>query len=102
MGQFLEGLKMHGLLKIIRDNPTKLAVSLHPNQRLIHTRTWKEHIGALTEWFSCMLKWGITARPLTCVFGEETVDFIWHKIGSGELGELHQGSLLNREGSEGR
>ena len=55
---------------------------------LIHTRTWEEHLQALRELFSRMLKWGITARPSKCVFGEEKVDFIGHKIGRGELG-LH-------------
>ena len=55
---------------------------------LIHARTWEEHIQALRELLSRKLKWGITARPSKCVFGEEAVDFIGHKIGRGELG-LH-------------
>eukprot|EP00112_Aurelia_sp_Birch-Aquarium-sp1_P002846 Seg1316.1 transcript_id=Seg1316.1/GoldUCD/mRNA.D3Y31 product="Retrovirus-related Pol polyprotein from transposon 17.6" pseudo=true protein_id=Seg1316.1/GoldUCD/D3Y31 len=55
---------------------------------LIHTRTWEEHMQALRELFSRMLKWGITARPSKCVFGGEAVDFIGHQIGRGELG-LH-------------
>eukprot|EP00112_Aurelia_sp_Birch-Aquarium-sp1_P022332 Seg6260.1 transcript_id=Seg6260.1/GoldUCD/mRNA.D3Y31 product="Transposon Ty3-G Gag-Pol polyprotein" pseudo=true protein_id=Seg6260.1/GoldUCD/D3Y31 len=55
---------------------------------LIHTRTWEEHMQALRELFSRMLKWGITARPSKCVFGGEAVDFIGHHIGRGELG-LH-------------
>ena len=53
---------------------------------LIHTRTWEEHLQAMRELFSRMLKWSITARPSKCVFGEEAVDFIGHKIGRGELG----------------
>eukprot|EP00112_Aurelia_sp_Birch-Aquarium-sp1_P026008 Seg896.8 transcript_id=Seg896.8/GoldUCD/mRNA.D3Y31 product="Retrovirus-related Pol polyprotein from transposon 17.6" pseudo=true protein_id=Seg896.8/GoldUCD/D3Y31 len=52
---------------------------------LIHTRTWEEHMQALRELFSRMLKWGITARPSKCVFGGEAVDFIGHQIGRGEL-----------------
>eukprot|EP00112_Aurelia_sp_Birch-Aquarium-sp1_P003583 Seg1402.7 transcript_id=Seg1402.7/GoldUCD/mRNA.D3Y31 product="Transposon Ty3-G Gag-Pol polyprotein" pseudo=true protein_id=Seg1402.7/GoldUCD/D3Y31 len=55
---------------------------------LIHTRTWEEHMQALREFFSRMLKWGSTARPSKCVFGGEAVDFIGHQIGRGELG-LH-------------
>ena len=60
---------------------------------LTHTGTWEEHLlQALRELFSRMLKWGITARPSKCVFGEEAVDFIGHKIGRGELG-LHHGNV---------
>ena len=55
---------------------------------LIHTKTWEEHISALRELLSRMLKWGITARPSKCVFGGEAVEFIGHKVGKGELG-LH-------------
>ena len=56
---------------------------------VIHTRTWEEHVQALRELFSRMLKWRITARPSKCVFGGETIDFIGHQIGRSELG-LHE------------
>ena len=57
---------------------------------LIHTTTWQEHMSALRELFSRMLKWGITARPPKCVFGGEAVEFIGHKVEKVELGSHHE------------
>ena len=68
---------------------------------LLHIRTWEEHIRALRELFSRMLKWDITARPSKCVFGGEAVDFIVHKIGKGELG-LHDASVEKVRAHQGQ
>ena len=47
---------------------TDVPIRSKPYDILIHTRTWEEHIEASRKLLSCMLKWGITARPSKCVF----------------------------------
>eukprot|EP00794_Sanderia_malayensis_P004220 gene4220-4782_t len=78
------------LVRAMRKLPACLDnVDSYIDDIVIHTRTLEEHVQALKELFSRMLKWRITARPSKCVFGGEAIDFIGPQIGRCELG-LHE------------
>ena len=59
---------------------------------LVHTRTWEEHIKALRELFRRLLAAGMTIRPMKCLFGVNTVDFLVHRLEEGLIG-LHEDNV---------
>lgn len=50
---------------------------------LVHTNTWEEHLQALGNLFDRLKQAGLTARPSKCEFGNNSVEFVGHKISRG-------------------
>lgn len=55
---------------------------------LVATETWEEHLRALERLFERIGVAGLTVRPSKCEFGMQEIDFLGHRIGSGELRPL--------------
>ena len=52
---------------------------------LVHTETWEEHIVALRVLFVRVRGYGLTVKPSKCCMAFESLDFVGHKIGQGEV-----------------
>ena len=48
---------------------------------LVHTMTLSEHVCLLKDLFQRLQRANLTARPLKCVIGSNTIDFVGHQIG---------------------
>ena len=55
---------------------------------LIHTSSWEEHLTSLRSFLVRVREAGLTLRPSKCEIGFDSVDFVGHKIGKGEI-RLH-------------
>ncbi|GFO17740.1 Zinc finger protein [Plakobranchus ocellatus] len=53
---------------------------------LIHTETWEAHVKTLSELFKRLQEANITVRPVKCLLGSRTVDFLGHSLGRGAIG----------------
>ncbi|GFO27599.1 Zinc finger protein [Plakobranchus ocellatus] len=53
---------------------------------LIHTETWEAHVKTLSELFRRLQGANFTVRPVTCLLGSRTVDFLGHSLGRGVIG----------------
>ncbi|GFN79366.1 glycine receptor subunit alpha-3 [Plakobranchus ocellatus] len=53
---------------------------------LIHTETWEAHVKTLSELFKRLQEANFTARPVKCLLGSRTVDFLGHSLGRGAIG----------------
>ena len=52
----------------------------------VHTVTWEEHLQVLGEVFKRVLEANMTVRPSKCMLGFNTVDYLGHHLGDGEIG----------------
>ena len=52
---------------------------------LIFTETWEEHLRVLQEVLRRILQAGLTARPSKCFVAFETLEFLGHVVGKGQL-----------------
>ncbi|GFO14973.1 Zinc finger protein [Plakobranchus ocellatus] len=55
---------------------------------LTHTETWEAHVKTLSELFKRLREANFTVRPVKCLLGSRTVDFLGHSLGRGAIG-LH-------------
>lgn len=55
---------------------------------LVHSTTWEEHMIALEVLFKRLQGANLTAKPSKCIIGTETVQFLGHKVGKGQLQPL--------------
>ncbi|GFS01785.1 zinc finger protein [Elysia marginata] len=55
---------------------------------LVHTETWEAHVETLAELFRRLREANFTARPVKCVLGSSTIDFLGHRLGQGTI-SLH-------------
>ncbi|GFO25446.1 Zinc finger protein [Plakobranchus ocellatus] len=64
---------------------------------LIHTETWEAHVKTLSELFRRFQDANFTARPVKCLLGSRTVDFLGHSLGRGAIGlqDEHFGKVRN-------
>ncbi|GFO24248.1 Zinc finger protein [Plakobranchus ocellatus] len=53
---------------------------------LIHTETWEAHVKTLSELFKRLQEANFTVRPVKCLLGSRTVDFLGHSLSRGEIG----------------
>ncbi|GFO09680.1 Zinc finger protein [Plakobranchus ocellatus] len=53
---------------------------------LIHTETWEAHVKTLSELFQRLQEANFTVRPVKCLLGSRTVDFLGHSLGRGAIG----------------
>ncbi|GFN74673.1 Pol polyprotein [Plakobranchus ocellatus] len=53
---------------------------------LIHTETWEAHVKTLSELFKRLQEANFTVRPVRCLLGSRTVDFLGHSLGRGAIG----------------
>ncbi|GFO35436.1 Zinc finger protein [Plakobranchus ocellatus] len=53
---------------------------------LIHTETWEAHVKTLSELFRRLQEANFTVRPVKCLLGSRTVDFLGHSLGRGAIG----------------
>ncbi|GFN86676.1 Pol polyprotein [Plakobranchus ocellatus] len=53
---------------------------------LIHTKTWDAHVKTLSELFKRLQEVNFTVRPVKCLLGSRTVDFLGHSLGRGAIG----------------
>ncbi|GFO11812.1 Zinc finger protein [Plakobranchus ocellatus] len=53
---------------------------------LIHTETWEAHVKTLSELFKRLQEANFTVRPVKCLLGLRTVDFLGHSLGRGAIG----------------
>ncbi|GFO19508.1 Zinc finger protein [Plakobranchus ocellatus] len=53
---------------------------------LIHTETWEAHMKTLSELFKRLQEANFTVRPVKCLLGSRTVDFLGHSLGRGAIG----------------
>ncbi|GFO36119.1 Zinc finger protein [Plakobranchus ocellatus] len=53
---------------------------------LIHTDTWEAHVKTLSELFKRLQEANFTVRPVKCMLGSRTVDFLGHSLGRGAIG----------------
>ena len=65
-------------------------VSSYIDDILIHTNTWNEHIIALTELLKRLRKANLTVKPSKCVLAYDKLEYVGHKIGSGEVGLIDE------------
>ncbi|GFO43366.1 Pol polyprotein [Plakobranchus ocellatus] len=56
------------------------------NDLLIHTETWEAHVKTLSELFKRLQVANFTVRPVKCLLGPRTVDFLGHSLGRGAIG----------------
>ncbi|GFO02099.1 Zinc finger protein [Plakobranchus ocellatus] len=57
---------------------------------LIHTETWEPHVKTLSELFKRLQEANFTVRPVKCLLGSRTVDFLGHSLGRGAIGLLDE------------
>ncbi|GFR95760.1 zinc finger protein [Elysia marginata] len=50
---------------------------------LVHTETWEAHVDTLAELFRRLQKANFTVRPVKCVLGSSTIDFLGHRLDQG-------------------
>ncbi|GFN91636.1 Zinc finger protein [Plakobranchus ocellatus] len=53
---------------------------------LIHTETWEAHVKTLSELFKRLQEANFTVRPVKCLLGSRTIDFLGHSLGRGAIG----------------
>ncbi|GFO31012.1 Zinc finger protein [Plakobranchus ocellatus] len=53
---------------------------------LIHTETWEAHVKTLSELFKRLQEANFTVRPVKCLLGSRTVDFLGHSLDRGAIG----------------
>ncbi|GFO41204.1 Zinc finger protein [Plakobranchus ocellatus] len=53
---------------------------------LIHTETWEAHVKTLSEQFRRLKEANFIVRPVKCLLGSRTVDFLGHSLGRGAIG----------------
>ncbi|GFO29996.1 hypothetical protein PoB_005650100 [Plakobranchus ocellatus] len=53
---------------------------------LIHTKTWEAHVKTQSELFKRLQEANFTVRPLKCLLGSRTVDFLGHSLRRGSIG----------------
>ncbi|GFO46514.1 Cg6459 pa [Plakobranchus ocellatus] len=53
---------------------------------LIHTETWEAHVKTRRELFKRLQEANFTARPVKCLLGSRTVDFLGHSLGRSAIG----------------
>ncbi|GFO41266.1 Zinc finger protein [Plakobranchus ocellatus] len=53
---------------------------------LIHTETWEAHVKTLSELFKRLQEANFTVRPVKCLLGSRTVDFLGHSLVRGATG----------------
>ena len=63
-------------------------MTFSPDDILVHTKTWEDHVNTIQELFSRMRRANLTARPSKCLIATDSVDFLGHQIQHGEVG-LH-------------
>ncbi|GFO04410.1 Zinc finger protein [Plakobranchus ocellatus] len=63
---------------------------------LIHTETWEAHVKTLSELLKRLQEANFTVRPVKCLLGSRTVDFLGHSLGRGAIGL--QTKMLRRLG----
>ncbi|GFR88456.1 transposon Tf2-12 polyprotein [Elysia marginata] len=61
---------------------------------LVHTETWEAHVETLAELFRRLREANFTIRPIQCVLGSPTVDFIGHRLGQGTMKMLRRLGML--------
>ncbi|GFO29427.1 Zinc finger protein [Plakobranchus ocellatus] len=52
----------------------------------IHTETWEAHVRTLSELFKRLQEANFTVRPVKCLLGSRTVDFLGHSLGRSAIG----------------
>ncbi|XP_071964120.1 uncharacterized protein [Antedon mediterranea] len=52
---------------------------------LIHTASWDQHMKCLSELFGRLRRANLTARPSKCFIGYETIEFLGHVVGKGQV-----------------
>ncbi|GFR93145.1 zinc finger protein [Elysia marginata] len=52
---------------------------------LVHTETWEAHVETLFELFRRLREANFTVRPVKCVLGSSTIDFLGHRLGQGTI-----------------
>ncbi|GFN98208.1 Pol polyprotein [Plakobranchus ocellatus] len=53
---------------------------------LIHTETWEAHVKTLSELFKRLQGANFTVRPVMCLLGSRTVDYLGHSLGRVAIG----------------
>ncbi|GFN87462.1 Pol polyprotein [Plakobranchus ocellatus] len=53
---------------------------------LIHTETWEAHVKTLSELFRRLQEANFTVRPVKCLLGSKTVNFLGHSLGRSAIG----------------
>ncbi|GFO16098.1 Pol polyprotein [Plakobranchus ocellatus] len=53
---------------------------------LVHTEIWEAHVKTLSELFKRLQEANFTVRPVKCLLGSRTVDFLGHSLGRGAIG----------------
>ncbi|GFO34866.1 Zinc finger protein [Plakobranchus ocellatus] len=53
---------------------------------LIHTETWEAHVKTLSELFKRLQEANFIVKPVKCLLGSRTVDFLGHSVGRGAIG----------------
>ncbi|GFR65847.1 zinc finger protein [Elysia marginata] len=51
------------------------------DELLVHTETWEAHVETLAELFRRLREANFTVRPVKCVLGSSTIDFLGHPLG---------------------
>ncbi|GFR68036.1 zinc finger protein [Elysia marginata] len=49
------------------------------------TETWEAHVETLVELFGRLREANFTVRPVKCVCGSSTIDFLGHRLGQGTI-----------------
>ncbi|GFS27675.1 zinc finger protein [Elysia marginata] len=63
---------------------------------LVHTETWKAHVETLVELFGRLREANFTVRPVKCVLGSSTIDFLGHRLGRGTISLQDENVEKNR------
>ncbi|GFR73653.1 zinc finger protein [Elysia marginata] len=50
---------------------------------LVHSETWEAHVETLAELFRRLREANFTVRPVKCVLGSSTINFLGHRLGQG-------------------
>ncbi|GFO39480.1 Zinc finger protein [Plakobranchus ocellatus] len=56
------------------------------DELLIHTETWEAHVKTQSELFRRLQEANFAVRPVKCLLGSRTVDFLGHSLGRGAIG----------------
>ncbi|GFN97175.1 Zinc finger protein [Plakobranchus ocellatus] len=56
------------------------------DDQLIHTETWEAHVKTLSELFKRLQEANFTVRPVKCLLGSRSVNFLGHRLSRGAIG----------------
>ncbi|GFS09226.1 hypothetical protein ElyMa_006615500 [Elysia marginata] len=71
------------LMRLVLED--KLQLLSYFNDKLLHARTWDEHLVGLKTLLSTLKDHGSTVNPSKLVVGQKSVHFLGHSVSNGKL-----------------